>query len=336
MINILLVVFIFLFVILWHEFGHFSIAKMVGVKVNEFSIGMGPRIFYKKRGDTEYSFRAIPVGGFVSMEGEEENSSDPRAFQNSSIIKRMAIVVAGATMNFILGFLVLLLLYIMRGVDVPKIKSFTPESNAPISGLEIGDRIIKMDSNIVNSWDDVLTLMSKNSGKNVKLQIEKKDGSVNIISIKPIEKEGRYMLGIYPDTEAIGILSAIQMSGYTFREMFMSLINFLQSIFRGGVKIKDISGPLGVVNVLVQAANQGIIQVLFWVAYININLGVINLLPLPALDGGKFIFLIVEALRGKPISPSKEGYVHLAGFILLMILLIVITFQDVLNLIGVK
>lgn len=125
--------------ILWHEFGHFSIAKMVGVKVNEFSIGMGPRIFHKKRGDTEYSFRAIPVGGFVSMEGEEENSSDPRAFQNSSIIKRMAIVVAGATMNFILGFLVLLLLYIMRGVDIPKIKSFTPESNAPISGLEVGD-----------------------------------------------------------------------------------------------------------------------------------------------------------------------------------------------------
>ena len=115
MINILLVVFIFLFVILWHEFGHFSIAKMVGVKVNEFSIGMGPRIFYKKRRNTEYSFRAIPVGGFVSMEGEEENSSDPRAFQNSSIIKRMAIVVAGATMNFILGFLVLLLLYILVG-----------------------------------------------------------------------------------------------------------------------------------------------------------------------------------------------------------------------------
>lgn len=332
MLSTIVIIVVFLIVVTWHEFGHFIMAKLSGVLVNEFSIGMGPTIYSKKKNETLYSIRALPLGGFVSLDGEEEQSENVRSFYNAPLHKRALIIVSGALMNFILGFLVLLLLVGVRGKEVPIIAQFTDGSPAYVAGLETGDHILKLNGHEIDTWQDILEEMSQNHGETVQVTVQRHEEETTV-SVEPKESEGRYVIGIYPSMARVSAAELFSTAASTFGNMFMSLIEFLRMAFRGKVSMGDVSGPIGVATVLAEAAHRGLLDILFWLAYININLGVINLLPIPALDGGKLLFIAAEAISGKKIPIEKEASVHFIGFILLIGVMLMATYQDIMKLI---
>lgn len=332
MLSAIVIIVVFLIVVTWHEFGHFIMAKLSGVLVNEFSIGMGPTIYSKKKNETLYSIRALPLGGFVSLDGEEEQSENVRSFYNAPLHKRALIIVSGALMNFILGFLVLLLLVAVRGKEVPIIAQFTDGSPAYVAGLETGDHILKLNGHEMDTWQDVLEEMSQNHGETVQVTVQRHEEETTI-SVEPTESDGRYVIGIYPSMARVSVAELFSTAASTFGAMFMSLIEFLRMALRGKISMGDVSGPIGVATILAEAAHRGLIDILFWLAYININLGVINLLPIPALDGGKLLFIAAEAISGKKIPVEKEASVHFIGFILLIGVMLMATYQDIMKLI---
>lgn len=332
MLSALVIVFVFLIVVLWHEFGHFMMAKLSGVLVNEFSIGMGPKLFSKKKNETCYSVRVLPLGGFVALDGEDMESGNERAFHNAALYKRALIIAAGAFMNFVLGFLVLLLLVGLRGKEVPIVARFTEQSVAFTAGLEVGDRILKLGDHKIDDWQDIVSHMAENHGETIEIIVQR-DGEEKVLTASPRKEEGRFVLGIYPEMARASFAELFTAAGSIFSGMFMSLINFLRMAIRGKVVLGDLSGPIGVAKVIAEASHRGLLDILFWLAYININLGVINLLPIPALDGGKMLFIIAEWFRGKKIPVEKESNVHFIGFIFLIGIMLMATYQDILKLI---
>lgn len=326
-------IFIFLLVILFHEFGHFVVAKLAGVRVNEFSIGMGPALLQKKSGETKYALRAIPVGGYVAMEGEEESSADPRGYSNASVGKRLAIIVAGAFMNFLLAILVLAVIYGTRGFQIPVISEFTPNSPLLIAGFEEGDRITRIGTTPIESWNDLLESVGKlEAGTEVTVTANRGDEEIS----KPVmpvynEESQRVQIGIVPEMQR-DLSKTMQSVFQTFGIMLTAMSQFFGQLFRGAVGLDQLSGPVGIISTIGQASQEGIYPVMMLLALISVNVGFFNLLPIPALDGGKVVFLLLEAVRGKPIPPEKENIVHLVGFMLLMALILVVTFKDVINL----
>ena len=237
--SILAVVIVFFIVILWHEFGHFAMAKLSGVQVNEFSIGMGPKITGTERNGTKYSLRAIPIGGYVALEGEDEGSESKNSFRNAPIWKRALIMLAGAVMNFILGFIVLIILFSVRGEPVPVISDFTEQSVAEAEGLAIGDRILSIDDTDINTWEDLTNFMDTNHGEEISVHVQTQDKEEKILTIAPTEMEGRYVLGIYPKMERMGFSSSVHGAIEMFGIMFFSLMNFLRTIFQGTFDSSD-------------------------------------------------------------------------------------------------
>lgn len=333
MLTTLWALFIFLLVIVFHEFGHFIVAKLLDVRVNEFSIGMGPLIAKKQMPETQYSLRALPIGGYVSMEGEDEASDDPRSFSRTPVWKRLLIIVAGALMNFVLAFLVLLVVFGIRGKEMPVIGAFTEHSALEEAGFRLGDRILSIGGDPVSDWQDLLDRVAQ-LPPDIPVEVEARRGTETFsASVIPFEDEAssRVLLGIIPATEkdaGYTIQNAVASIGF----MMGSMIEFFASLFRGAVGLQDVSGPVGIIGAIGQASAGGVYPVLMLLAFISVNVGFVNLLPIPALDGGKIFFLLIEAIRGKPLPAEKEGIVHLIGFALLMLLILVVTFQDVLRL----
>lgn len=323
-------IFVFLIVIFLHELGHFTVAKIVGIKVNELSIGMGPRFYHKKYGDTEYSIRALPIGGYVKMEGEDEESDDPRGFSKKSPLARIAVVAAGAIMNFILAIIVLSIVSFMIGEPTTTISEIIDNSPAELAGLEPGDKIISISGKDINSWDDIVDAI-ENSDTETQLEIMiERNNDIMSIQVTPRNEDGRNVIGIVPKGEG-NFITAVK-EGFSNTAYFIKLMtNFITTAFNGNVSADDLSGPLGVISAVNQAANQGIISLLYLLGFISVNLGFINLLPFPALDGGRIVFLIVELLRGKPLDPKKEGLIHFIGLILLFALMIFVTYNDILR-----
>ncbi|MDR7856233.1 RIP metalloprotease RseP [Tissierella sp.] len=323
-------VFVFLMVILVHEFGHFSVAKMVGIKVNEFSIGMGPKLFQKKKGETEYTLRALPIGGYVKMEGEDENSDDPRSFNKVPVASRIAVVVAGAVMNFLLAIIIFGIVSYGIGMPTNVIDSTLEDSPAQQIGLMSGDIVVKIDDTNINSWEDISEAIS-NSTPNQEIDIEViRDGETKNFSITPTLSEGRYMIGIAPAYEK-SILSAIQ-GGFEKTLTFLGLMfDFIGMVFKGKIGLDHLSGPIGVINEVGVAAKMGIYNLLYILGFISVNLGFFNLLPIPALDGSRIIFLLIELVRGKPIDTNKEGFIHFIGFVLLISLMLIVTYKDIIK-----
>lgn len=324
-------IFVFLMVILIHELGHFTVAKLVGIKVNELSIGMGPRFFHKKYGDTEYSIRALPIGGYVKMEGEDEESDDPRGFSKQSPLARIAVVAAGAIMNFILAIVVLSIVSFMIGQPTTTISEVIDNSPAESAGLMPGDKIISISGNTIENWEDIVNNIEK-SNNNTQLEIiVERNNELETILVTPKMEDGRMVIGIVPEGDS-NVIEAIK-DGFNNTFYFITLmIDFISMSLRGNVSINDLAGPLGVISIVGVAANQGIISVLYLLGFISINLGFINLMPFPALDGGRIIFLVVELIRGKPLDPKKEGMIHFIGLMLLFALMLFITYNDILRL----
>lgn len=324
-------IFVFLMVILIHEFGHFAVAKVVGIRVNEFSIGMGPKLFQKKKGETEYTLRALPIGGYVKMEGEDEASDDPRGFNKVPVFSRIAVVAAGAIMNFISAILILAIVSYGTGMPTNTIDSTIPNSPAQGSGLISGDTIISINGEVTKKWESVANAINNsNSNEEIEIKVER-DSQIKKFTIKPTtDEEGRTIIGIVPKYEK-SISSAIK-GGFQKTLMFLGLMfEFISMIFKGKVGINHLSGPIGVIHEVGVAAKLGIYNLLYILGFISVNLGFFNLLPIPALDGSRIVFLLIELVRGKPIDPDKEGFIHFVGFVLLISLMLLVTYRDIIK-----
>jgi len=330
MITAIAAIFVFLMVILFHEFGHFIAAKSVGIKVNEFSIGMGPKVFQKKKGETKYSLRLLPIGGYVSMEGEDEKSDDPRSFNKASPLARIITVSAGAIMNFILAIIVLIIVSFNVGTPTTTVEETIENSPAERAGILNGD-VIKSINNIeVKDWNSIVNTISNSSpDEEITISIIRDGENITISMIPTLsEEDNRVIIGIIPKYER-SISAAIAGGFKETGQMFQVMFDFIRMLFKGQVSTKDLSGPVGVIYTIGEAAKYGIINLLYLLGFISVNLGVFNLFPLPALDGSRIVFILIELIRGKPISPEKEGYVHFIGFILLMLLMAVVTYTDI-------
>lgn len=330
MITLISSLLVFLLVVMLHEFGHFTVAKLSGIKVNEFSIGMGPKIYHKQKGETFYSLRALPIGGYVAMEGEEENSHDPRAFNNVSIVKRMAVVLAGAFMNFVLAFIAFTLIFSIVGYGSNEIDKVIPNSPADKAGIQSGDLIIKINENKVKNIYDINSIISKNRKEEMDFQINR-EGNILNVTIKPeySEENQMYLIGITSKLEH-SIIKSICLGADRTLEMSKMLLKSIKIMFSGSFKMEYLSGPVGVVQLIGSESSKGFLNFLQILGLISVDLGVFNLLPIPALDGGKFLFLLIEALRGKPIDEKIEQGLSLIGISLLFSLMIYVTiFNDI-------
>lgn len=332
-------IFVFGLVIFIHEFGHFITAKISGIKVNEFALGMGPVLLRFTKGETIYALRAFPIGGFVSMEGENGDSEDARSFTSAPVKKRLLVLVAGVAMNLLLGFAVLLILVSQQTAITSKtVSSFAENASTYQSGLRVGDEILSVNGRRCFIADDVVYEFARTQNGTASLTVLRdgvKTQLPNVIfSTRQAEDGTRQMIidfTVLP-IEKTAFTVTREAGAWTVslaRLIFLTLVDLVT----GNVPVNDLSGPVGIVAVIGQAAALGYQSVLMILALITINLGIFNLLPFPALDGGRIAFLLVEAVRRKPLNPKYEALVNSAGFIALMLLMLFVTFNDVTKLI---
>ncbi len=336
--SIVIAILLFGFMIFFHELGHFATAKWAGVKVNEFSIGMGPKIISKTVGETDYSLRLFPIGGFVAMEGEDEESDDERSFMSRPVWKRIIITSAGAIMNLILGFAVIFALTCGQTLfGTTTVAAFT-EGASSSEYLMVDDKILAVnDENSGCDYDIVYSLMRDTDGI-VTMDVLRNGEKVHLDKVvfdtQDINGTKSIILDFSIYGEELGFFGKI---GYSFRwtwSLVKLVWNSLGDIISGEFGISQLSGPIGVTETIsnaVQSTNyKGILLIL---AMITVNLGVFNLLPLPALDGGRIFFMVIELFRGKPIDQKVEGIIHAVGMGLLMILMIFVAYNDIVRLV---
>ena len=339
-IYILLAVLLFGALVAIHELGHFITAKLSGVKVNEFAIGMGPAIFKKQFGETVYALRMLPFGGFCAMEGEDSESEDPRAFGAQPVLRRMLIVLAGSVMNLIGGFIVLALVFApVKEWYTPTVESVGVDVPADENVLRAGDTIKSIGDYNVYIYSDIMVGLTR-GGENGKYDVDVvRDGKritlndVTLTSSKDKEKEsGGEDRTIVFRTEKT---SFINKTKYVFQNGF-NLVRLVKvglvDLLTGSVSKDDISGPVGIGKMMADTAKTSMSSLWYLLAFISINLGVMNLLPIPALDGGRFVFLLFEAIFRKPVPPKYEAYVHGVGIVILLLLMLFVTFNDILKL----
>ena len=348
MLYILLAILIFGILIMTHELGHFLTAKLFGVRVNEFSICMGPAIFKKTVGETTYALRCIPIGGYCAMEGEDEASEDPRAFTSAKPWKRAIILIAGSVMNFLTGLIVLVCMFsVVAGFNVPKIVDFYPDCPLQAAdGLQIGDELYKIDGRRVYLYSDVSTLMGRNTTGKFDLVIRRDDNLIELEDF-PMEKQAYeqengetvYLYGLYFGFEEKTVGSVLKNAWYTALDFARMVWMSLADLVKGMVSINDMSGPVGIVSVIAESgeasesAAAAAMNISYLGAFIAVNLAVMNLLPIPALDGGRVFFLlitwVIETIIRRKIDPKYEGYIHAAGMILLLSFIAFVTFKDI-------
>ena len=352
MVYILAAILVFGVLIAVHELGHFMAAKACGVRVNEFSIGMGPTLWKKQKGETQYSLRLFPVGCFCAMEGEEEDSDDPTALNNQGFWAKLLIFAAGAAMNFIAGLLIILVLYAdAQAFYVPVVAGFA--DGCPLEsadGLQEGDRLLRIDGEKVYVYSDISLLMGLNKTGAFDLQIERNG---EVITLRDFTMERREYTdqngkaytgyGLYFGAEEATLGRKLSYSWNNAMDFARLVRLSLQMLVTGQAGVKDLSGPVGIVSTMTQVGEQAattraaVENIAYLAALIAVNLAVMNLLPLPALDGGKIFFLVINAvsmqLFKKQIPAKYENYIHFAGLILLLALMAVITFSDVWKLI---
>lgn len=339
--NILVAILVFSLLILFHELGHFSLAKLNGIRVNEFSLGLGPTIVGFTKGETTYSLKLLPFGGACMMEGEDENSDDERAFNKKSVWARISVVAAGPIFNFIMAFIFSVIVLGAAGVDKPVLLDVIDGYAAQEAGLQGGDTIVSIGGKDIHFYREVSVYATFHVGEPVEITYAR-DGQEYTTTLTPKydEETGRYLYGFISSgaREKVGVLETL---GYAFCEVGYYIDTTIQSLklmLTGGVTVNDLSGPVGIVQNMGEVYEESVqndgyfyafLNMMSWAIMLSANLGVMNLLPIPALDGGRLVFLAIEAVRGKPINPEKEGLVHMIGIILLFLLMFVVMFNDI-------
>lgn len=318
-----------------HEWGHMIVAKLCGVRVNEFSVGMGPLLFQKKKGDTMYSLRLLPLGGYCAMEGEEEAVDSPTSYSSKSNLQKIAILLAGVTMNLLIAVLVSIIVVAISGFPSNTLDSVSPGSPAEKAGLIAGDKIIEIDGKAVNDWDDVTSAIDADKdGRSLHFVIDR-DGKKVEADIVPeyLKDEKRYVVGIVTKYERDFLRSIPE--GFKFSvQLGTAFVDAIANMFRHGVNPDDLAGPVGLVRAVDQTSSYGITGYLMLLIIVSLNLAFFNLLPIPGLDGGKIFFIILKTISGGLITDDMEYKATIAGIILLITLAVLITFNDVRNIFG--
>lgn len=343
-INLLAALIVFGIIILVHEFGHFLLAKKNGIGVVEFSIGMGPRLFSFDKGETKYSLKALPFGGSCMMLGEDEDTKDEKAFNNKPVWARISVIAAGPIFNFILAFVFALIIIGVVGIDEPRLIGVMDGFPAQEAGLQEGDLITGLNGHRVRIYRDVQLYLMLHPGENLQVEYERDGQTYETVIVPKFSQEYQsYMMGITVSgyrTKTDGPLETIGYAAYEVKYWITTAVKSLGMLVRGQVKSNEIAGPVGIVNMIGETVEEskagGWIDIFLNLAnmcvLLSANLGVMNLLPIPALDGGRLVFLFLEVVRGKPVDPEKEGMVHVVGMMFLMALMIVILFNDIRNL----
>ena len=341
--KILIAIIIFSFIIIFHELGHYSLARLCDVKVNEFQLGLGPRLFGIKRGETTWSLHLLPFGGACAMEGEDEASDDERAFNKKNVWQRIAIVFAGPFFNFILAYILAVVIIAVMGFDVPVVTSVMDGYPAQEEGLEAGDRIVALDNYKVHFYREIAVYTYMHPGKEVNVTYDR-DGQREQVRITPVydKDSGRYILGIQSqrDYHKGGVLTTLKYALYEIRYQIYITIQSLKMLVTRQIAMNEVSGPVGIVKVIGDTYESSVRDGLMYVfmnllsisVLLSANLGVMNLLPIPALDGGRLLIYLIELIRGKQMDETVEGYINTAGFMALMLLMVVILFNDIIKL----
>jgi regulator of sigma E protease len=325
-------IFVFGLLILVHELGHYFVARLTGIRVLELAIGFGPKVIGWSKNDIDYSLRIFPLGGFCRLLGENpEEASEPDSFPKKPILSRAAVLLAGAGMNLVLAIVVFFIIFFfvvgIPDTDTSRIGYIIDDSPAELAGLEAGDLITAIDGDPITTWDDVLLFISAKPNQQLVLLVER-DGVTKELSIvsEVAPDSDRGMIGIGPAMQKYLFIPSLQVSLQRFGAVIASIFQVIT-----GQAPFDVAGPVGIIFVIGEVAQTGFVNLLLLTALISISLGIMNLLPIPALDGGRLFFLLVEAIRGRSIDPEKEGTIHFIGFAILIILILFVTYQDLLR-----
>ncbi|MBX6350973.1 MAG: RIP metalloprotease RseP [Clostridia bacterium] len=337
-----------------HELGHFLVAKAKGVQVDEFALGFGPLILGARKGETLYSLRLLPLGGFVRMAGmypegrlpPDERLAAPgaegvpvapgRGFSDKPVGARMAIIAAGPAMNVFVAVLLFVVAYGWIGIPTPDltVSRLVPGYPAEAAGIAPGDRIVAIDGTRLHTWQDLQEAVQPAAGRELQVDVERR-GRRLVFRVTPREEGGVGVIGVYPElvTTRYSPLRAVGAGLADTVAVVSGWFVGIAAIFTGH-GAGGIMGPVGIADTIAEASRTGLVNVLVLAAVISINLGLVNILPIPALDGSRLAFLAWEAVRGRPVDPEKEGFVHFVGFALLILLILVVTFHDVLRIAG--
>ncbi len=344
-VSIVLFIIIFCVIVLSHELGHFIVAKKNGIHVVEFFIGMGPTLFSFQKGDTKYSLKLLPIGGACMFEGEdglekEKGEISEGAFPNAPVWARFATVFAGPLFNFLTAYVMAMILVAVCGITTPEVQMVNEGSRAQEAGIQAGDILTEINGKRIHLGGEV-TLISQLNTKGEPLMVTyERDGQEHTVEIIPTydETTNRYYMGIVAGGYLkCNVPQTFQYAFYTMKFYVETTFKSLQMLITGQLTRNDVAGPVGIVKMVDDAydtarpygAVEVILNMMNIALLLSVNLGIMNLLPLPALDGGRLVFLLIEAIRGKPVPPEKEGLVHLAGMMALMVLMVLVLFNDI-------
>ena len=337
----ILAILLFCIMIFPHELGHFIAARRVGVKVNEFAFGMGPAIWKKQGPETLYSIRLFPVGGFCAMEGEDEDSNEPRAFGNKKPWQKIVVLAAGSFMNIICAIVIMSLVIGIMGLTTTVVGQVTEDLPAKAAGILEGDKLLKIDDTEIEQWTDVSKALQASGGEEVVVTLER-DKQVEAVSVVPQLTEGvdaqgnpaqGYVLGVTCKISHNPFMAVVDGAQSTWN-MTKMMFSALGQLFTGEAGVDELSGPVGMINMVSQTTEYGFWYYGFLTALICVNLAIINLLPLPALDGGRIIFVIYTMITGKTVSEKVEGAIHMVGMVLLLALMVFVTMNDITRIFG--
>lgn len=323
--------------ILAHELGHFITARKIGIPVHEFSLGFGPKLLSTRRKGVEYSFRIIPLGGFVRMAGEEGDDLDhPDGFMKRTPLEKIAVSFAGPFMNFILALVIFIFAFAVIGIpentNEPVIGKTLSGKPAEQAGIKPGDRILSVNGQAITNWEEFDRFTESNQSRPLEIRVQRGQESLTIpVTPGIIDLNGNIGIGVLNSvtTHRFGVLESIAMGLEKTFQMTVELLRYLGYALTGGASMSDVAGPVGITRMVGEFASVGTVFLLIFMAFLSINLGIMNLLPIPALDGSKIVFALIEIVRRKPMEPEKEGFIHMVGFILLMLLMVVITYHDI-------
>ncbi|BEU87232.1 RIP metalloprotease RseP [Selenomonas sp. TAMA-11512] len=337
-ITLLSAIFVFGLLVLVHELGHFVTAKLTDMRVDKFAIGFGPKLFSYTRGETEYSVRIVPLGGFNDIAGmdPEANTAGNRGYCEKSVFARMFVILGGSAMNFILPIFLFFGIFFFSGVNTPSTEAVlgTVIEGQPAAeaGLLAGDRILAVDGQPVGSWTDMTDILKSVQNKTIDIQYSRADGAPTTVAVTPIrnEKENRALIGVTASmiVEHPGFFESVELAVSRTVHIVRLMFTMLAEMITGD-QSAELAGPLGVAQIAGETAQLGFVPLLNLTALLSLNLAIVNLFPIPALDGGHFMMLVLEAVRGKPLSPKVLNYVQMIGVGILVLLMLYATSSDV-------
>lgn len=336
--------FVFATFALSHEFGHFAVGKAAGIRVYEFALGFGPLIARIRRGETIYSLRALPLGAFVKFAGldrpdnpqDDVDAADPRSFKNKALPWRIATILAGPFMNFVMAFVFFATVFVAVGVPTVVVAEVYPGTPAQAAGLRAGDRIVAINHTSTETVGEVRDIISASSGKRITITIERDETRLDRLVMPASDpRTGAGIIGVMLSEpwQPTGAAKAVRTGAAFTADMARSLVVSLGRMVTGKIK-PEVAGPIGIAQVVGQTARLGLVNLLYLAALLNINLGLLNLLPIPVLDGGWIVMLGVEAARRRPLNASQEAFARMVGIAILALLIAFATLSDIARLGG--